>query len=355
MNSLTNLAPTDGQHGTSPPPALLELVLGRKLVSKTRTRNSNQHPGTSSSTAPQSQTFDRLPPRPDDPLPRSSVTQLQARSGWPAKAPPGRGAKTLPPSSSRSLAKASSAPSLEYRDPGVGAARHPSLRGGITPGRRGEKRPQRLDLPTSPSGAKRARVEKRRADVIEMPLRGQLTDSFDTSAPERRAGPGPADDLPPLDDDFGPVLTKTLVSPLAPRGGGVLTGRSSARLAQDRGRDHDRDRDSTSAPALDEAQSQVAVTEPQASGAPFDVAAANKNTVRKLVHHQLLGRGLDRQDDDYAACFSPACAAVLTALRFSLSQRPLDRRLAAATAERILSIILPGHIDSDAVMLHRPV
>lgn len=50
-------------------------------------------------------------------------------------------------------------------------------------------------------------------------------------------------------------------------------------------------------------------------GAPSNaVEARNRATIKKLVHHQLLGRGIEKRDEDYVACFGATCTGTAVAL-----------------------------------------
>lgn len=63
----------------------------------------------------------------------------------------------------------------------------------------------------------------------------------------------------------------------------------------------------------------------------------NRATIKKLVHHQLLGRGLERHDREYRTCFTPTCTGTALALRAQMGQAPVDRARAA--------VIVSTHLD----------
>lgn len=145
------------------------------------------------------------------------------------------------------------------------------------------------------------------------------------------------------------TITRTLVSPVAPpkhhflqktrvrpaRAAHPATGQDSLSVLEET---------ESQAPESDAHSQGGAPERSMTTGASADIGTANKNTIRKLVHHQLLGRGYDKQDEDYVSCYSVACAAVLAALRHGLSQRPINRRQAAGVAERLLDLLLPGQL-----------
>ena len=71
----------------------------------------------------------------------------------------------------------------------------------------------------------------------------------------------------------------------------------------------------------------------------------NRATIKKLVHHQLLGRGYEKKDEDYIASFSAACSGTAIALRKTLAVMPIDRAKAAALVTKQLDMYLPAQGD----------
>lgn len=88
------------------------------------------------------------------------------------------------------------------------------------------------------------------------------------------------------------------------------------------------------------------------------VEQRNKAAIKKLVHHQLLGRGYERRDEAYVACFNVTCAGTGTALvshtrttgdescadpapqRDHMHLRPIDRAHAAGLVAAHLAMYL---------------
>lgn len=66
----------------------------------------------------------------------------------------------------------------------------------------------------------------------------------------------------------------------------------------------------------------------------------NRSLIKKLVHYQLLGKGVERQEDTYLACFGPTCQGALLALRKVVKEQPIDRQMAASIIERHLDMYL---------------
>lgn len=71
----------------------------------------------------------------------------------------------------------------------------------------------------------------------------------------------------------------------------------------------------------------------------------NRATIKKLVHHQLLGKGIERHDREYRTCFTPTCTGTALALRNELAQAPLDRARAAAIVAAHLDMYLISPVD----------
>lgn len=70
------------------------------------------------------------------------------------------------------------------------------------------------------------------------------------------------------------------------------------------------------------------------------VEERNRSLIKKLVHHQLLGKGVERHDDAYLACFGPTCQGALVALRHVAKTGPIERQQAATIVERHLDMYL---------------
>jgi len=47
---------------------------------------------------------------------------------------------------------------------------------------------------------------------------------------------------------------------------------------------------------------------------PNSIEARNRSSIKKLVHHQLMGRGLEKKDKDFLDCWSVTCLGVSVAL-----------------------------------------
>lgn len=68
----------------------------------------------------------------------------------------------------------------------------------------------------------------------------------------------------------------------------------------------------------------------------------NRGTIKKLVQHQLLGRGLERGDEDFERCFTAAYHGTALALRHTIASAPVERQQAAQLVACHLGMYLPA-------------
>lgn len=66
----------------------------------------------------------------------------------------------------------------------------------------------------------------------------------------------------------------------------------------------------------------------------------NRSLIKKLVHHQLLGKGLEKKDEDYLACFNPTCNGTVLALRKHFKTKIIEKAIAANVIEKHLELYL---------------
>lgn len=66
----------------------------------------------------------------------------------------------------------------------------------------------------------------------------------------------------------------------------------------------------------------------------------NRSLIKKLVHHQLLGKGLEKTDEEYLKCFNPTCNGTVLALRRQFKIEVIDRAQAASIIEKHLEMYL---------------
>lgn len=66
----------------------------------------------------------------------------------------------------------------------------------------------------------------------------------------------------------------------------------------------------------------------------------NRSLIKKLVHYQLLGKGVERHEETYAACFGPTCQGALLAFRKVVKLELIDKQTAASIVERHLDMYL---------------
>ena len=66
----------------------------------------------------------------------------------------------------------------------------------------------------------------------------------------------------------------------------------------------------------------------------------NRSLIKKLVHYQLLGKGVERHESAYASCFGITCQGAMVALRKHVKVQPIDRQIAAGIIEKHLDMYL---------------
>ena len=66
----------------------------------------------------------------------------------------------------------------------------------------------------------------------------------------------------------------------------------------------------------------------------------NRSLIKKLVHHQLLGKGLEKNDERYLSCFNPTCNGTVLALKKQFKTEIIDRVQAASIIEKHLEMYL---------------
>jgi hypothetical protein len=66
----------------------------------------------------------------------------------------------------------------------------------------------------------------------------------------------------------------------------------------------------------------------------------NRSLIKKLVHHQLLGRGVEKKDEDYLACFNSTCNGTVLALRKQIKTEVIDKVVVASIIEKHLYMYL---------------
>ena len=76
------------------------------------------------------------------------------------------------------------------------------------------------------------------------------------------------------------------------------------------------------------------------SASPNEREQANRAILKKLVHHQLLGRGYEKEEEEYKACYGAAYNGTAVALRATLASEVVDRARAAAVVTRHLDLYL---------------
>jgi hypothetical protein len=70
------------------------------------------------------------------------------------------------------------------------------------------------------------------------------------------------------------------------------------------------------------------------------IVERNRSLIKKLVHHQLLGRGLEKNDADYLACFNPTCNGTVLALKKHFKTELIEKTQAAVIIEKHLDMYL---------------
>ncbi|PWN33439.1 uncharacterized protein FA14DRAFT_190588 [Meira miltonrushii] len=66
----------------------------------------------------------------------------------------------------------------------------------------------------------------------------------------------------------------------------------------------------------------------------------NRSLIKKLVHYQLLGKGVERHEPAYAACYGMTCQGATVALRKHVKIELIDRQIAAGIIEKHLEMYL---------------
>lgn len=66
----------------------------------------------------------------------------------------------------------------------------------------------------------------------------------------------------------------------------------------------------------------------------------NRSLIKKLVHYQLLGKGVERHEPAYVACYGITCQGAMVALRKHVKVQPIDRQIAAGIIEKHLEMYL---------------
>ncbi|KDN51344.1 hypothetical protein K437DRAFT_267162 [Tilletiaria anomala UBC 951] len=345
----------------------LDLVLGRKVVRKARTRKHGADTGFGSD---MTCALPRHPfsPRPDDPMPRTNafITKLQTRPRQPmsrvaSKSVGNFAVPHVPALSSSDFAcsgslKTSTSSSDVNRTPSlsdgggvnpafssasgmrarstiarktvssgsaIAAGLSTSGKQGNTPGRRGEKRPPRKD-PLRPSSYSSSLPGAGETSPSASPSRKRHADTIQLAIPVAKRSSSRAASATPGPD-----------SP-------VLGAASSIELLRE-GMSHCHYRE-------------VCVDMDAGSAGTMPVTSAyntmeqkNRTTIKKLVHHQLLGRGYEKNDADYIACYGATCSGTAVALRHALASVPVDRVRAATLVRMHLDLYLaPTPVESAA-------
>jgi hypothetical protein len=66
----------------------------------------------------------------------------------------------------------------------------------------------------------------------------------------------------------------------------------------------------------------------------------NRSLIKKLVHHQLLGKGVEKSDQEYLACFGPTCNGTVLAFRRVIKTEVIDKSQAAIIVNKHLDMYL---------------
>jgi hypothetical protein len=66
----------------------------------------------------------------------------------------------------------------------------------------------------------------------------------------------------------------------------------------------------------------------------------NRSLIKKLVHHQLLGKGVEKSDEDYLACFGPTCNGTVLAFKKQIKIEAIEKTQAAIIVEKHLDMYL---------------
>lgn len=325
------LADDTGSHSTSN--RSLEILVGRRVVRKRSASISK--------------------PRPDDPMPRTSLGELKresrgsfsaARSSSPAdfalaevkKAAGERKERwkksmSLPQSryplddTARSLTSRASSviseegeqfvrTSLESTARTDGSKRLAAVPGNHTPGRRGEKRHK---MNHSASESQLSPTRRRRADDMKLlapPKR----------PPERRSS-GASDAI----KRSGSVSMAHSPEPPDTAAFGDISGAAGA--------------DDSSASLRSKSDSLLAhgSASNNTKGSYSALETRNRNLIKKLISHQLLGRGLEKGESEYDKCFMATYNGTLCALRHEIGIQDVERSRAAQVVGSHLNMYLP--------------
>jgi len=99
----------------------------------------------------------------------------------------------------------------------------------------------------------------------------------------------------------------------------------------------------------------AAVCPPAAAAAPAGAAAPdqeaeNRMMIKRLVRHQLVGRGIERDNSDHGACFQAAYAGTCLVYRRWLREHALDR----AQVANVVAAHLDMYVQPERLALCRP-
>ncbi|PWN21779.1 hypothetical protein BCV69DRAFT_311499 [Microstroma glucosiphilum] len=328
----------------------LDIVVGRRLVKRRKAKQA---------LAKQ--------PRPDDPLPRAAALadlMLSQRGGPP---PRSSSPADLPLPARSHASKWARTPSLGVSATSVGEVtgehsqgpasaaaqlaeivpRARSAGGNHTPGRRGEKRQKAAmgaereggtPAPGSPSQMLASPSKRRRADEVDLTTTSKRRMERTSSSASAAATASKSQSLRP------PSLTPSS------RKSRKVTPSSSAAVTPELP-------DSAVFSSFEEAdESSASRTEGvkpikgsgsktganPSSSSYSALETRNRGTIKKLVQHQLLGRGLERGDEDFERCFTAAYHGTALALRHTLSNMAVERLQAAQLVACHLGMYLPA-------------
>ncbi|PWN42514.1 hypothetical protein IE81DRAFT_366622 [Ceraceosorus guamensis] len=221
-------------------------------------------------------------------------------------------------------------------------------RGNHTPGRRGEKRrkiaPHDSQMLSSGGRTRRQQKPVLSADFLDTGRNVKLEEAEQSAWMQESQGVDSSHDRLDLDTDGTGFLEDDAFAGDSVTDFGSQSAMELRALKVDQGK-----RSTTLAPAdtgrssastsLHETMSDTPVLNHCAS-VHTALEARNRATIKKLVHHQLLGRGLERKDEGYIACFGATCTGTAVALRHTIATTPLDRAQAAQLVTSHLSMYL---------------
>lgn len=281
----------------------IELHIGRKIVKRIKNATHSEAQPISSNTSISLSQHSVLP-RPDDPAPRFLPLKRPQKSLKPATSltslfsraksfqdPQSTSSKfTIPTRPSFALGRSDSSQNKDFRmseersSDSILKERASSIsavtkkRGGNhTPGRRGEKRPR-----------------NNYADTIGLEQQEIDDDPFLEESVEQ------------LEDSFEPSKVKK------------------------------EDPDPLMAPPLSTNSRSSSFSNKQTPS----IEEKNRSLIKKLVHYQLLGKGVERHEPAYAACYGITCQGATVALRKHVKVQPIDRQIAAGIIEKHLEMYL---------------